>query len=125
MTNGSRVNDPPILGQKQQNKTIFDKTDFWGLKYPLDMRVQHETCSTICGTPVLAILNLKAEGGAKNSQIRVFFEGINIATFGCFFSFLGQTSQKNHPVCWVQLQKKKSGVKKLCPSFLGRHGPIL
>ena len=59
MTNRSRVNDPPILAQKQQKMAIFDKTDFWGLKYPLEVRVQHETCSTICGTPVPAILNHK------------------------------------------------------------------
>ena len=58
LTNRSRVNDPPILAQKQQKMAIFDKTDFWGLKYPLEVRVQHETCSTICGTPVPAILNL-------------------------------------------------------------------
>ena len=51
---------------------IFDKTDFWGLKYPLEVRVQHETCSTICGTPVPAILNHKnltaLTGGARESQ---------------------------------------------------------
>ena len=38
--NHSRVNDPPILVQKQQKMGIFDKTDFWGLKYSLEMRVQ-------------------------------------------------------------------------------------
>ena len=27
-----------------------------GLKYPQEVRVQHETCSTICRTPVKAIL---------------------------------------------------------------------
>ena len=37
---------------------IFEKADFWGLKNHLEVRVQHETCSTICGTPVPAILNL-------------------------------------------------------------------
>ena len=40
LTNHSRVNDPPILAQKQQKMGIFDKTDFWGLKYSLEMRVQ-------------------------------------------------------------------------------------
>ena len=30
-----------------------------GLKYPTEVRVQHETCSTICGTPVQAILDQK------------------------------------------------------------------
>ena len=51
---------------------IFDKTDFWGLKYPVEMRVQYKTCSTICGTPVPAILNHKnlngSEGGAREGQ---------------------------------------------------------
>ena len=30
-----------------------------GLKYPQEVRVRHETCSTICGTPVQAILDQK------------------------------------------------------------------
>ena len=30
-----------------------------GLKYPPEVRLQHETCSTICGTHVQAILNQK------------------------------------------------------------------
>ena len=34
MTNCSRGNDSPILAPKQQNVTIFGKTDFLGLKYP-------------------------------------------------------------------------------------------
>ena len=37
-----------------------------GQKYPPEVRVQHETCSTICGTPVQAILdqnNLTGLGG--------------------------------------------------------------
>ena len=70
LTNRSRDNDPPILAQKQQKMAIFDKTEVWGLKYPLEVRVQHETCSTICGTPEAAILNHKSStgsaGGAKS-----------------------------------------------------------
>ena len=30
-----------------------------GLKYPLEVRVEHKTCSTICGTPVQAIFDQK------------------------------------------------------------------
>ena len=30
-----------------------------GQKYPPEVQVQHETCSTICGTPVQAILDQK------------------------------------------------------------------
>ena len=59
MTNRSRVNDPHILAQKHPKMAIFEKADYWGLKDPLEVRVQHETCSTICGTPVPAILNLE------------------------------------------------------------------
>ena len=41
LTNRSCVNDTPILAQKQQKMAIFDKTDFWGLKYPLEVRSQN------------------------------------------------------------------------------------
>ena len=44
-----------------------------GLKYPQEVRVQHETCSTICGTPVQAILDQEsltrlAGGGQGRSK---------------------------------------------------------
>ena len=43
-----------------------------GLKYPQEVRVQHETCSTINGTPVQAILDQKnltgLAGGVKEGQ---------------------------------------------------------
>ncbi len=43
-----------------------------GLKYPQEVRVQHETCSTICGTPVQAIFDQKnltgLAGGVKEGQ---------------------------------------------------------
>ena len=42
-TNRSRVNDPPILAQKQPKMAIFEKADYWGLKDPLEVRVQHKT----------------------------------------------------------------------------------
>ena len=40
----SPVNDPPILAQKQPKMAIFEKAGYWGLKDPLEVRVQHETC---------------------------------------------------------------------------------
>ena len=44
-----------------------------GLKYPQEVRVQHETCSTINGTPVQAILDQKnltgLAGGSKKVKI--------------------------------------------------------
>ena len=38
-TNRSRVKDPQFLAQKQQKMAIFEKNDYWGLKYPLEVRV--------------------------------------------------------------------------------------
>ena len=43
-----------------------------GLKYPQEVRVPHETCCTICRTPVQAILDQKKltglAGGVKEGQ---------------------------------------------------------
>ena len=65
-----------------------------GLKYPQEVRVQHETCSTICGTPVQAILDQKnltrLAGGVR--------EGPNIAKYGPRFWLL---SPQEAPK-WVQ-----------------------
>ena len=67
LTNRSRVNDPPILAQIG----YLWQNDFLSLKYPLEVRVQHKRCSTICGTPVPAILNHKnstgSAGGARET----------------------------------------------------------
>ena len=49
MTNRSRVNDPPILAQKQPKMAIFEKADYWGLKDPLEVRVQHKTLVLYAG----------------------------------------------------------------------------
>ena len=64
----SRVNDPPNLTPKQPKVATFDKTDFWGLKYPLEVWVEHKTCITICGTPVPAILNHKKSTGSAGGS---------------------------------------------------------
>ena len=39
LINPSCVNDLPLLAQKQQKNGYFDIADFWGLKYPLEVRV--------------------------------------------------------------------------------------
>jgi hypothetical protein len=44
LTNRSRVKDPHFLAKKQQKMPIFEKVEYWGLKDPLEVRVQHETC---------------------------------------------------------------------------------
>ena len=79
MINCSRINNPPILAQKQQKMAIFEKkTDYWGLKDPLEVWVHYEISNTICGIPVPTILNHKNStglaGGAKNSQNWVFLK---------------------------------------------------
>ena len=52
-----------------------------GLKYPPEVRVRHETCSTICGTPVQAILDQKnltrlaggvREGQGRSGKVRIW-----------------------------------------------------
>ena len=47
-----------------------------GLKYPQEAQVQHETCSTKCGTPVQAILDQKnltgLAGGVREGQNNAF-----------------------------------------------------
>ena len=51
---------------------IFEKADYLGLKDPLEVWVHYETCSTICGIAVPAILNHKnstgSAGGAREGQ---------------------------------------------------------
>ena len=69
-----RQQTPCFSPKTAKKKRLFlkeKKTDFCGLKDHLEVRVQHETCSTICTTPVPAILNHKNSpglaGGTKNS----------------------------------------------------------
>ena len=82
MTYLSCVNEPPISPPKQPKVAIFDKTDFLGLKYPPEARVEPKTCSTICGTSVLAISNHKnsagTAGGAREGQNMAHLGHINI-----------------------------------------------
>ena len=65
-----------------------------GQKYPPEVRVPHETCSTICGTPVQAILDQKnltrLAGGVR--------EGPNIAKYGPHFWLLSPLEAPK----WVQ-----------------------
>ena len=71
---------------------IFEKADYWGLKDPLEVLVQHKICSTICGTPFPAILNQKnstgSAGGAKNSQNGGILVPPKIPHFDCFWPLL-------------------------------------
>ena len=49
-----------------------------GLKYPPEVRVRHETCSTICGTHVQAILDQKNLTGLAGGDR----EGLNLTSEG-------------------------------------------
>merc|ERR1712155_496302 len=51
-----------------------------GQKYPPEVRVRHETCSAVCGTPVQAILDQKNLTGLAGG-VR---EGQNMAHLGHF-----------------------------------------
>ena len=70
----------PIIKSVPRKGQNTPKSDFRGPKIPPEVRVRHETCSTICGTPVQAILDQKnltgSAGGAR--------EGQNMAHFGHF-----------------------------------------
>ena len=74
LTNLSRVT---ILAQKQQKMATFEEKN-WILGPRIHHRsaVQHETCSTIFGTPVQAILDQKnltgLAGGGREGQNNAF-----------------------------------------------------
>ena len=63
----------PIIKSVPQKGQNTPKSDFRGPKIPPKVRVRHETCSTICGTPVKAILDQKnltgLAGGSGKVQI--------------------------------------------------------
>ena len=50
----------PIIKSVPRKGQNTPKSDFRGPKIPPEVRVRHETCSTICGTPVQAILDQKS-----------------------------------------------------------------
>ena len=63
----------PIIKSVPRKGQNTPKSDFRGPKIPPEVRVGHETCSTICGTPVQAILDQKkidrvGRGGKKKSK---------------------------------------------------------
>ena len=78
-----------IKSSKKQAKMPLNLTSE-GQKYPPEVRVQHETCSTICGTHVQAILDQKnltgSAGGAR--------EGQNMAHLG---HFNGKCAKMHYP----------------------------
>ena len=70
------------------------QSDFRGPKIPPEVRVQHETCSTTCETPVQAILDQKKLTGLAGG-VR---EGPNIAKYGPRFWLLSPLEAPK----WVQ-----------------------
>ena len=67
---------------------IFDKTDFWDLKYLPQVRVEHKSCSTICRTPVPAILNHKNSTKSAGKS-RYFRYQKSILPFHTFLALFG------------------------------------
>ena len=59
----------PEHASREKKFTMVNFLTSEGLKYPQEAQVQHETCSTKCGTPVQAILDQKnltgLAGGVK------------------------------------------------------------
>ena len=85
-----------------------------GLKYPPEVRVQHETCSTICGTHVQAILDQKNLTGLAGG-VR---EGQNFAPNGPRFWLL---SPLEAPKC---VQDPGNGLKSIRGSWGDHLGSI-
>ena len=76
-TNRFLVKDPHFLAKKQQKMAIFEKVEYWGLKDPLEVRVQHGTCIYMGDTFSSHFEPKKSTGlagGAKNSQNWVFLK---------------------------------------------------
>ena len=66
---------PPILNPKQPKVAIFDKIDFWGLKYPPEMQVQHKTCSLYAGHLHQPFQTIKIRPGQQEGPGKVIFIG--------------------------------------------------
>ena len=82
-TNRSRVKDPHFLAKKQPKMAIFEKPGYWGLKDPLEVRVQHETCiymkDTFSSHFEPKKIDRVGRRGQKQPKLGIF-EGTNIAT---------------------------------------------
>ena len=85
-----------------------------GLKYPPEVRVQHETCSNICGTPVQAILDQKNLTGLAG--------GVNIwPRLGLAFIYFWPRSLLEAPK-WVK--DPGNGLKSIRGSWRDHLGGI-
>ena len=82
-TNRSRVKDPHFLAKKQQKMAFFEKTEYWGLKDPLEVRVQHGTCIYMGDTFSRHFepkkFNRVGRRGQKQPKLGIF-EGTNIGS---------------------------------------------
>ena len=108
LTNRSRVKDPHFLAKKQQKMAIFEKTEYWGLKDPLEVRVQHGTCIYMGDTFSSHFEPKKFDRvdrrGQKQPKLGIF-EGTNIATFGCFWLLLPTRSDFHGSKWLVQVSR--------------------
>ena len=70
-----------------------------GLKYPPEVRVEHKTCSTICGSPVPAILNHRNSTGSAGGASE---EDFHMRALWFPFSFFFRMKLKRWTMrsCW-------------------------
>ena len=90
MTNRSCVKDPHILAQKQPKMAIFEKADYWGLKDPLEVRVQHKTLVLYAGHLFQPFRTKKSlpgrQEGPKTAKMGVFLYIQKYPIFCCFWA---------------------------------------
>ena len=112
-----RDQNPPIRGFWENAFFVFLNLTSEGLKCPQEVQVRHETCSTICGTPVQAIFDQKnltgLAGGVK--------EGQNIAQNGPrFYIFLASEPSRGPLMCQGPLKYPQNDPSN-CPWLIWVH----
>ena len=117
---------PTIFGRDQKNLSFWPFLAFegrlGGLKDPLEVRVQHETYRSMCGTYVQGILSQKnwtglagvLRNGRNQSRYDFCSVGWPLLVKKPFFPFLVQITQK-----WSQM------VQKWCLTVFYHLGPFL
>ena len=81
---------------------FFEKTEYWGLKDPLEVRVQHETCiymrDTFSSHFEPKKIDQVGRRGQKQPKLGIF-EGTNIGQFWLFLAGKGVPHIVLHVLC--------------------------
>ena len=100
---------------------IFEKTEYWGLKDPLEVRVQHGTCiymgDTFSSHFEPKKINRVGRRGQKQPKLGIF-EGTNI---GQFWLFLAPPA---NPVDFFWFQMAGKGVPHIVLMFYVGPAPL-